>query len=76
MIADCCPSDYVEEWDLERLVAELGAYYPTKFSVADLEQASTVEQLEDSVVAEALEFYEEREQTLGAEAAARASSST
>jgi preprotein translocase subunit SecA len=69
VIADCCPSDYVEEWDLERLVAELGAYYPTKFSVADLEQASSVEQLEESVIAEAVEFYEEREQTIGLEAA-------
>ena len=27
-----CPSDYPEEWDLERLVAEVAQYYPTEFT--------------------------------------------
>jgi len=68
-IADCCPTSFPEEWDLERLVAELSAYYPTEFSVADLELATSVEQLEESAIAEAVEFYESREEALGTEVA-------
>ena len=68
-IADCCPSQFPEEWDLERLVAELSLCYPTQFSVADLEQASSIEQLEESAIAEAVEFYEAREASFGPELA-------
>ncbi len=68
----CCPTDYPEEWDLNQLVAELTQYYPTKFSVADLSQASTQDQLIESIEAEALAFYEERSATFpGGEEAAR-----
>ena len=66
-----CPGQYPEEWDLAQLIAELGQYYPTQFSVEDLEQAETFEQLRESVVAEAIEFFDERERTFpgGAELA-------
>jgi preprotein translocase subunit SecA len=68
----CCPTDYPEEWDLNQLVAELTQYYPTKFSVADLSQASTQDQLIESIETEALAFYEERSATFpGGEEAAR-----
>ena len=36
LVSDCAPSEYAEEWDLERLIAEASLYYPTQFSVADL----------------------------------------
>ncbi len=61
LVATCCPSEFSEEWDLERLVAECAQYYPTRFSVADLAQATSTEQLVDSIWSEALECYEARE---------------
>ena len=63
-VQDCCPSEFAEEWDLTRLLHELSLYYPTQFSSADLAQAESVEQLLDSVLAEATEFYEQREMSL------------
>jgi preprotein translocase subunit SecA len=63
-VGTCCPTEFPEEWDLERLVAECAQYYPTRFSVADLAQAESTEQLIESIYAEALEYYEAREQAV------------
>ncbi len=41
VVADAAPSDFPEEWDLPRLVAEASRYYPTKFTVEELEQATS-----------------------------------
>ncbi|MCU1488997.1 MAG: secA [Acidimicrobiaceae bacterium] len=72
VLAETCSGDFTEEWDLEQLIAELNQYYPTQFSVEDLEQAETFEQLRESVVAEALEYFDERERTFpGGEEVAR-----
>ncbi len=62
LVATCCRTEFSEEWDLERLIAECTQYYPTRFSVADLAQAESTEQLIESICAEALEYYEAREQ--------------
>jgi preprotein translocase subunit SecA len=59
-----CPSDYPEEWDLERLLAEVSQYYPSQFTVADLAEATTTAQLTESIVAEALEYYEARSEAM------------
>jgi preprotein translocase subunit SecA len=71
VVANHCPNDFAEEWDLEGLLVELSQYYPTRFTVDDLEAATNVAQLTESVLTEALEFYDEREQTFpgGAETA-------
>jgi preprotein translocase subunit SecA len=71
VVAEVCPSDFAEEWDLTRLIAELQGYYPTAFSVEDLEQADTVEQVTESVITEALEYYAGRDEQMpgGAEMA-------
>ena len=71
VVATACPTDYPEEWDLDLLVAELQGYYPTQFTKEDLAQAGSQAQLIDSVVTEALEAYEARDETLlgGAETA-------
>jgi preprotein translocase subunit SecA len=61
LVATCCPTEFAEEWDLERLVAECAQYYPTRFSVADLAQAESTAQLVESIYAEAFEYYEARE---------------
>jgi preprotein translocase subunit SecA len=52
---------YAEDWDLAALVAEVGQYYPTKFTDQDLRQAQTSDQLYESIRAEAVEYYAERE---------------
>jgi preprotein translocase subunit SecA len=62
-----CGSDYPEDWDLDGLLAEVTTYYPTKFTVDELKEAGTSEQLVDSFVAEANAFYEGREAELGEE---------
>jgi preprotein translocase subunit SecA len=71
VVANHCPNDFSEEWDLEGLLLELTQYYPTRFTVEDLEAATSVVQLTESILTEALEFYDEREQTFpgGAETA-------
>ena len=71
VVATHCPSNYPEDWDLESLVVELSQYYPTRFTVEDLEAAQDSQQLTESVLAEALAFYDERETSFpgGAETA-------
>lgn len=59
-VSTTCPSDFPEEWDLAQLIAEVTQYYPTRFSVADLAQAGTQGQLLESLLTEALSFYESR----------------
>ena len=58
LVESACGSSYDEDWDLGLLVAELAQYYPTEFTVDDLSQAGTTEQLEESITAEALAYYE------------------
>jgi preprotein translocase subunit SecA len=71
VVAQSCPSDYPEEWELDTLIAELQQYYPTQFSKEDLAQAATQEQVVESVVTEALECYQRRAEAFpgGVEAA-------
>ena len=71
VVASSCPSEYPEEWDLPRLVTEVTQYYPTKFVADDLAGASTVGQLTESILTEALDMYAERDETIpgGAETA-------
>jgi preprotein translocase subunit SecA len=59
-----CEREFQEEWDLEGLVGAIRMIWPTKFEVSDLEEASTKEQLFESLRAEAVEHYEEKEQRL------------
>jgi preprotein translocase subunit SecA len=68
-----CPSDYPEEWDLPQLLAEIQQYYPSQFSVEDLSMAGTQGQLVESILTEALEYYEGRSEAFeGGEEMARA----
>jgi preprotein translocase subunit SecA len=72
VVTTACPSDYPEEWDLSLLIAEVTQYYPTKFSVEDLAQAGDRDQLIESLVNEALDFYEQRPESFpGGEVQAR-----
>jgi preprotein translocase subunit SecA len=63
-VAESCPSEYPEEWDLKGLIDGLTQYYPTRFSVEDLSQAATTEDLVESIVEEALEYYEKHAESM------------
>jgi preprotein translocase subunit SecA len=72
VVADSCPSEFPEEWDLPRLITDLTQYYPTKFVADDFSGASTVGQITESVITEALDLYQERDDTIpGGEETAR-----
>ena len=72
LVQAACPSDFPEEWDLERLLKELVQYYPTEFTVDDLGQGTSVAHVTESVVAEALGYYEQHSASLpGGEEQAR-----
>ncbi len=62
-----CSTPYQEDWDVEGLVNEIAAYYPTKFTADELLEAATPEMIIESLYTEGLEYYEAREADLGAE---------
>src|SRR6202034_3225146 len=41
LVSEHCPTEFEKYWDLKGLIDSLMQYYPTKFTVADLEQAAT-----------------------------------
>ena len=59
VVHNAFPGEFSEEWDLDLLLKDVAQYYPTKFTVDDLAEATTVDQVVESVVAEALEYYDE-----------------
>ena len=54
-------SGYAEEWHIDTMLAEISGYYPTAFSPEDFEEAVSVEQITESILAEALQYYEDHE---------------
>lgn len=56
-----CPSQFPDDWNLEGLLAEAKVYYPSKYTLDDLEKVADADELHENLVAEAHEFYEERE---------------
>ena len=64
LVASACPSDYPEDWELDRLLAEVQQYYPTKFVLEDLAEASSTEVLRESLLDEALAYYAEHSASL------------
>ncbi len=60
VVESYCPED-IEDWNLDGLIAEAKLYYPSKFNVDDLSEAVGAEQIHESLLAEATEFYEQRE---------------
>jgi preprotein translocase subunit SecA len=60
LVDQTCPSDYPEEWDLDHLIAEVTQYYPTQFTIDDLHEADSAGQITESLINEALQYYEDR----------------
>ena len=72
LVVQSCPSDYPEEWELDQLLTEVALYYPSQFTRDDLAQASTQDQVIESLITEALAFYELRSSSMpGGEEMAR-----
>jgi preprotein translocase subunit SecA len=63
-VAEFCPGEFQEEWDLKGLIDGVAQYYPTKFTVEDLSQAATTDDLVESIVEEALEYYERHSESM------------
>jgi preprotein translocase subunit SecA len=63
-VAEFCPGEFQEEWDLKGLIDGVTQYYPTKFTVEDLSQAATTDDLVESIVEEALEYYERHSESM------------
>jgi len=61
LVRSACPGDFPEDWELERLLSEVGQYYPTAFTVEDLDEATTAVQIAESLLAEALDAYHGRD---------------
>ena len=64
LVAEYCPNEFAEDWDIKGLVDDLTQYYPTKFTPADLEQAGTTDDLVESIVEEALDYYEKHSESM------------
>jgi preprotein translocase subunit SecA len=64
VVDGACPTDEPEDWDLEFLVQEATGYYPTKFTAEELQDAATRELILESLLAEAVQYYEDREAAL------------
>jgi preprotein translocase subunit SecA len=66
VVSTFCPTDYLEDWNLDGLLHEVRTYFPTNFVATELEEATGSDQIEESLLAEALRYYEQREAELGA----------
>ena len=64
VVADHLASEFAEEWDLEGLLAEVRQYYPTRFTAPELAAATAPAEVTESLVAEAVAYYEGREATM------------
>ena len=55
---------YVEDWNIEGLLKDVAQYYPTKFTAPELSEAVSRDQLLESLMAEAVAYYELRETSM------------
>jgi preprotein translocase subunit SecA len=62
LITTHCNADNPDDWDLDGLVADAGAYWPLGVSIDDLRAAATGDQLYESLVSDATAHYEKREE--------------
>jgi preprotein translocase subunit SecA len=66
-VQEYAPTDYVEEWDLEGLWAELDQIYHVDFDHTELSSGTNKEELVELLVEDAHKLYDEREEELGDE---------
>jgi preprotein translocase subunit SecA len=66
-VATFCPDDYQEDWDLDSLIGDVSLYYPTQFKADELRQAASTAMITESLINEAVGYYNQREEQLGAD---------
>jgi preprotein translocase subunit SecA len=64
IIRGACTTDYPEDWDLNGMLSEITLVYPTKFAVEELSQATTTDEIYESLIAEAMAHYQAKEELL------------
>ncbi|MFN8017768.1 MAG: preprotein translocase subunit SecA [Acidimicrobiales bacterium] len=62
-----CVAEVEDEWDLEGLHAEISSFWPTELTEEQLGEADSTDDLREVLVADAVAYYERREDELGAE---------
>ena len=62
-----CVSDADDEWDIDGLVTELGAYYPSTITAPQLVDCDSTDRMYDLIMAEATAYYDQREVDLSPE---------
>jgi preprotein translocase subunit SecA len=65
VIAAHCVSEYVEEWNLDGLAAEVRTFWPSGIEVERMRECSSTDELYELLMGEAVAHYEQREQELG-----------
>jgi len=66
LVESYAQTDFSEEWDLDGLLNELRQYYPTKFTSEELAGADSPGLLYESLLGEAIGYYEQREEAMPA----------
>jgi len=66
-VATFCVSEVDDEWDLEGLHSEISSFWPTELTEAQLGDADSTDDLQETLLADATAYYERREEELGAE---------
>jgi preprotein translocase subunit SecA len=67
VVSTFCPNDFHEDWDLPGLIHEVLNYFPTRFTAEELGAAVNADAVHESLLAEAVRYYEQREEQLGEE---------
>jgi preprotein translocase subunit SecA len=67
VVSTFCATDFHEDWDIPGLLHEVLNYFPTRFTAEELEEAHSAAAVEESLIAEAVRYYEQREEQLGDE---------
>jgi preprotein translocase subunit SecA len=62
-----CPSDYVEEWEVDSLLTEIRTYWPCAVTAEQVRSCVSTDELYDLLMSDATRHYAEREAELGAE---------
>jgi len=60
-----CVAEVEEEWDLEALVAEIHTIWPNEITAQQLDDAGSTDAMYDLLMADAVAYYERREEELG-----------
>jgi preprotein translocase subunit SecA len=64
IVRDKCPNDFVEDWDVDGLLTETRLYFPTRFTADEIRQAARADEVYESLLAEAIQYYEGRETSM------------